>query len=403
MMRQNARTVDLPRDDRHIVCRTSAVSLSDFTGARREATRPLQFRGESFERDFDSTTLFYDAARVGDSGVALFAPPFLNLSSAVAATSFSCAGRRYAARARRLDRHAQLWLDIPANSGPIRAEGPLGRFEFLPSPSQSWLFRDCRVIFTMSKNNPIEWIVDWVKFNRDVHGADAVLIYDNGSSAYDSTALSAALRSIPGLQRSVVVVWPFKYGPQGTNIFDNWDSDFCQLGAWEHARWRFLQEARSAMNSDIDELVLSQSGRSVFDAAERSRSGLVRYGGRWIIGIEDGAGGDASATPRHTDFSVFMPPDYRFSRSLLRRDMNECPAKWTIVPRRCPPHAQWHVHRILGWWANYLRSREFSFRHFREIGSNWKYQRTSRVPFDPLVHKTDELLRRTFRRVDWTR
>jgi hypothetical protein len=83
--------------------------------------------------------------------------------------------------------------------------------------------------------------------------------------------------------------------------------------------------------------------------------------------------------------------------------MNECPAKWTIVPRRCPANAQWHVHRILGWWANYLRSREFSFRHFREIGSNWKYQRTSRVPFDPLVHKTDALLQQTFRQVDWTR
>ena len=43
----------------------------------------------------------------------------------------------------------------------------------------------------------------------------------------------------------------------------------------------------------------------------------------------------------------------------------------------------------------------FSFRHFREIGSNWKYQRTNRVPFDPQVHKTDQALMEAFQRVDW--
>ncbi len=403
MMRHNTRTTAPAQDDRHIVCRTSTVSLSDFTSARREATRPMEFRGENFDRDFDSTTLFYDAAQVGESGVALFAPPFLNLSHAVNATTFDCGGHRYVARQRKLDRHAQIWLDIPAGSSrPISAKGPLGNFEFLPSPNENGLFGDCRVIFTMSKDNPIEWILDWVRFNRDVHGADAVLLYDNGSSAYDSATLSAALRSISGLRRSVVVEWPFKYGPQGLNTWDYWDSDFCQLAAWEHARWRFLQEARSAMNSDIDELVLSQTGRSVFEAAERSRFGFVRYRGRWIIGIDNGDV-DMSATPRHSDFSIFMPPDYRFSRSLIWRDMNECLAKWTVVPRRCPAHAQWHVHTILFWWAARLRTREFSFRHFREIGSNWKYQRTNRVPFDPSIHATDAQLQQTFQRVDWTK
>ena len=46
-------------------------------------------------------------------------------------------------------------------------------------------------------------------------------------------------------------------------------------------------------------------------------------------------------------------------------------------------------------------SGDFSFRHFREIGSNWKYQRTSRVPFDPSIHRTDDLLRTTLKRVSW--
>jgi hypothetical protein len=402
MMRLTSKTSDFALDDRHIVCRANSVSLPAFSEARRKPARPPEFRDNSFERDFDSTTLFYDAVQVDDSQIALFAPPFLNLSADVAATAFSHETNRYTTRARHLDRHAQLWMNSPMNRGPVQAAGPLGNFEFSVSQNESRMFRDCRVIFTMSKDNPIEWILDWVRYNRDIHGANAVLIYDNGSSAYDSAALSSALRSISGLRRSVVMEWPFKYGPQGTNSWDHWDSDFCQLGAWEHARWRFLQDARSVMNSDIDELVLSRTNESVFEAAEQSRSGLVRYRGRWVIGMDGGAGdGSASATPRHYDFSILMPPKYEFSKSLMWRDANECLAKWTIVPNRCPAHAQWHIHSISSWWASYFWARQFSFRHFREIGSNWKYQRTHRVSFDPSIHEADGLLERTFQRVDW--
>src|SRR5665213_36842 len=74
-----------------------------------------------------------------------------------------------------------------------------------------------------------------------------------------------------------VLCGPFKYGPQSTLAQGLWDSDFYQLGAWEHARWRFLTQARSAMNTDIDELVVSARGRSVFEAAERSLFGIARY------------------------------------------------------------------------------------------------------------------------------
>lgn len=401
-MRLLNKSPNMRHDDRHIVCHVNSVSLSDFTETRREATRPLASRGDNFDRDFDGTTLFYDAVRVDDEQVALFAPPLFNLAPDMAATTFSGGAARVAPEIKRRDRHAQMWLDCPVGVDRIHADSPLGAFSFPVSPNQSEMFRDCRVIFTMSKNNPIEWILDWVRFNRDVHGADAVLIYDNGSTAYDTATLSAALRSISGLRCSVVMEWPFKYGPQGANIWDHWDSDFCQLGAWENARWRFLQHARSAMNSDIDELVVSKSGRSVFEAAEKSFSGLVRYRGNWIIGIDTDMRHEASAALlRHSDYSYRMPPKYEMSKYLVRRDANRCPPKWTIVPNRCPRNAQWHVHSVLSWWASLFCDRDFSFRHFLEIGSNWKYQRSNRVALDPSIHKVDHLLEKTYRQVDW--
>jgi hypothetical protein len=388
--------------ERHVVCRTNHVLLSDFTDARRQPTRPAEFRDENFERQFDSTTLVYDAVDIGDQRVVLFAPPFFNLAEDLSHTSFFQGSERLQPETRHFNRHAQIWLKA-SSSGAIRAAGPLGDSALVISPNGLDMFRGRRVIFTMSKDNPIEWIVDWVKFNRDVHGADAVLIYNNASTAYDGAALSAALRSVPGIARSVVVEWPFKYGPQGANSRDHWDSDFCQLGAWEHARWRFLQDARSVMNSDIDELVLSKSGQSVFEAAEQSRSGFVRYRGRWIVGVNNRTQSEiADRLPRHRDFSILMPPNHQFSWLRGRRDTNVCASKWTIVPGKCPARAQWLIHSISSWLPSYLRcSRNFSFGHFREIGSNWKYQRTSRVPFDPSIHTTNELLQASFRRVNW--
>ena len=96
--------------------------------------------------------------QVSKSTVALFAPPFFNLARDVATANFISDAGASRARARHLDRHAQLWLDIPENAGPVQASGELGSFTFEVSPNESDMFRDRRVIFTMSKDNPIEWI-----------------------------------------------------------------------------------------------------------------------------------------------------------------------------------------------------------------------------------------------------
>jgi len=77
-MRLASKNSVVAADNRHVICRTNSVSLSNFTDKRREATRAPAFRGENFERDFDSNTLFYDAVQVSKSAIALFAPPFFN-------------------------------------------------------------------------------------------------------------------------------------------------------------------------------------------------------------------------------------------------------------------------------------------------------------------------------------
>src|SRR5581483_9287704 len=142
-------------DQRHIVCRTRDVLLPDLTTARRKPTRPVEFRRDNFDEQFDATTLFYDAVDLGNGEAVLLAPPFFNLAGDIAATTFRGPGGPCAAEIRNHDRHVQVWLrDV---RGDLRANGPFGEFAIPLSQRDDDLFRGRRVIFTMSKNNPIEW------------------------------------------------------------------------------------------------------------------------------------------------------------------------------------------------------------------------------------------------------
>jgi hypothetical protein len=379
------------------------ILLPRFTGMRREPTRPIALRDEGFETQFDTTTLFFDAFRCeSDDRIVLLGPPLLNLAPGFAKMRVAALPSRAQCsfELRQLDRHMQIWVIAPRGTEALRFSGTIGEFEVAVARPAASPFRDRRVIFTLSKDNDIEWVCDWVRFNRDIHGANAVLFYDNNSTRYTSDELLDALQSLAGIEEVAVVHWPFLYGPQGTLARGLWDSDFCQLGAWEHARRRFLSQARSVMNSDIDELVVCDDQRSVFERTERSPLGIQRYGGRWVIGTGEPR---FDALPRHRDFDVTLRPQMRRTRFLFKRDAVACFPKWTLVPRRCPEHTQWKVHTIGGWLPARLKTAKASFRHFREIGGNWKYDRKLREPFDAARHVRDEALLRAFDRVDWSR
>ena len=107
------------------------------------------------------------------------------------------------------------------------------------------LFRDRKVLLTLSKNNELYWIGDWVRFFARRHGCDAVLFYDNSSTKYDVSEVYETIASIPRIEVVVVVNWPYKYGPQGTDRDvgpqkSPWDLAYSQPGVLEHARHRFL-------------------------------------------------------------------------------------------------------------------------------------------------------------------
>jgi len=371
----------------------SAVStrLSDFTDLRREATRPPEFRDDRFAQEFDDDTLFFETFRRTDGKVVLIGPPLFNLAQDMNRARFLSrdGATAYPFRIRTMDRQSQVIVDVPTSETTLLMDFGGSGTELQIQPCESDFFAGCRVLFTLSKNNDLAWIEDWIRFAKEIHGADAVLFYDNASTAYSPEELARTIGNIDGLRACKVVHWPFKYGPQGLDRKRFWDSDFCQLGVWEHARWRYLSAVRSAQNADVDELVLPLTGKSVFEAAEQDPFGIVRYRGRWVVGAGKR---ELAQGRRHADYRTVMRKQNGVRYGVLPYDKMGSLPKWTVVPAKCPEKAQWSVHRILNWLPALRTSGDLSYRHFREINSNWKYDRTTPIAFDPELHEQDDLL-----------
>ena len=274
----------------------------------------------------------------------------------------------------------------------IAIDGPIGRCAIAVQPDMAPLFAGRRVITTLSKDNDLRWIADWVRFYVRVHGADGVLVYDNASTAYTLAELQATLdEASGGAFPALAVDWPFPYGPQGglagavNGVEADWDSDFCQTGSLQHARHRFLRHARSVLNVDIDELVLGTTGESVFAATEQARGGFIKFPGLWI-GTHAPAGVER-ATCRHADFVCRDLPDEL-----------ACPPKWCLVPGKADRLTDsWSVHNLFGAKANRTLSATFAYRHMRGITNSWKEDRWAADGADPALLPRDHALEAAFR------
>jgi hypothetical protein len=346
-------------------------------------------RQPDYDDNFDATTLFYDVVAFPAPGQRLLfvGPPFLNLlspfhESRLNGHELGTTCLSYYSRDRCCDVWVQEW-----KGGEAILDTPFGSFVLSPQTAAHHLYVGKRVLYTLSKDNEIDWIIDWVQFHARNHGADAVLLYDNDSSRYTGPELEDALRaSFPALEIHVVH-WPYKYGPQGVSADAGWDSDFCQAGAFQDARFRFLASASSVLNCDVDELVVSPSGRSVFEAAERSPDGCIHFTGRWVSNARLSAAWapDRPSDLRHGQF-VFADRD----------DATVCPTKWCVVPSRCAMDVHWSTHCVRGKDRPALPA--FSYRHFRSISTNWKYRRHWPQPVSARAQRFDAALARSLAR-----
>ena len=380
--------------------------LPSDSGFCREPDRPERYRPSDFEAKFDAQTIFYDCFRLRDAQAMLIGPPLLKFKGVLDSLTIRSlpSGSECRFTVRHQFRQCRIIADVRQSDSSLYLHCAAGEAIMAVRPDDCETFRGRRVIFTLSKDNHPQWVCDWMRFYRDVHGADGVLLYDNGSTSQPVEPLLGAMRRVRGFKSVCVVSWPYKYGPQGFDGW-HWDSNFCQDGALEDARWRYLATADAVLNTDIDELVVSDH-RDVFEAALRSNRAYVRFQGRWAVPWREAPlpyicqGSPDGDVPRHKESMHQLRPHWRWGKFRFQ-DKNLCPAKWAVVPGRCPVSAQWSVHSILGMRGQTLSPKDLAYRHFREITTNWKYRRSDVGPGERQGAREDELLEEAFARVEW--
>ena len=147
----------------------------------------------------------------------------------------------------------------------------------------------------------------------------------------------------------------------------------------ELGRRRLLGDARAVLNVDIDELVYSRSGQSIFEATVASEQGYTRVNGQWAY---------ADLPP---DGQLVRHNDHYAIRSDGRPKVNR---KWCVAPKGPLEGRAWLTHRIVS--RKDPCDPDFGFWHFRRISNNWDYDRED---FDTNLLEVDTRLVATMQRV----
>lgn len=367
-------------------CDPLDLTLSSFTFDRaqhpslqRDRIGPFEERDANYDARYDFDTFVYDCFHDSDAGeVMLICPSLLNFRGLVDQTAFAIDGRDVPVKAiDALSRGSLIRFDAPKAPKQISFAHDLFSGELAINPLHLDAFEGRNAVYAISKDNRLEWIRDWLDYYVHEHGANAVVLYDNHSTAYSMDQLKETLGSVPGIEAAALVRAWFPFGPGGAGN-TNFNSKFLHMTMVELGRRRLLGRARAVLNVDIDELVYSTSGQSIFDATVKSERGYIRMDGQWVYADPPEGG----ALIRHAD--------HRYVRSDGRPKVNR---KWCVAPQGPLQGKPWLTHRIVS--RKDVTDPAFGFWHFRRITNNWDYDRED---FDSELLVEDERLTRTLTR-----
>ena len=334
---------------------------------------------------FEGRALVYDCFWHADGGeILLVGPPPMNLKPVLRGAEYQALP---SVTQLRPTYHASLSTMItelrgaPAGTHSVRLTVRGQVFDLPVQPNHSAAFAGRRVLFTMSKDNDLAWIAEWARWHARLHGADAIVCFDNGSTRYGVEEIEETLLGVEGIEKIAVQGWPHSYGMTDPALSLNpFYILFLQVSSMSVALRRYAAKAYGLLNCDIDELASTPPGTTIFDLCKQSRHGLVVMRGRFIEPEADASAPARGRTHRHYT-RYYADPKQAFSR----------PNKWVLDPARgwvsklsVKPYMHWIEGRP--WFSKATPDGVF-YRHFRAINTNWKQDRT-----EPRHNSHDELV-----------
>lgn len=332
--------------------------------------RDRQLKGEepseAYDRGYDFKTLVYDTFHDPDGEqVVLLCPQLLNFEALIHEAEVRLDGDIVMPHIQNLSRCSVALLPCKGRV-PQVVEVTHPRFGAVLPVGQSYLSTLARsnALYTISRNNRLEWIQDWLRYYVGVHGANTVVLSDNNSTDYAPEDLRTAIAEVEGLNHAVILRARYPFGPTAETKA-GYASLYLQRSLAELIRRRFLGRARAVLNVDIDELMHSKSGRSVFDVAATDPSGYVRADAQWVYANTPGPDG------------IYRHRDHGFVSATGKPKANR---KWCVAPEGPEAGKQWLTHFING--RRDPVDPDFVMWHCRQISTSWKLDRSANDEVD---------------------
>ena len=314
-------------------------------GVLREPRTPKHLRkdimthGYTYDEIFDWDTLFNDALDIGHGRTLLIGSPLYELKQLI---KFEVDGKPVRHSFHDLTNVTLTLVEASAETLTI------------PHPKKDLVinveklcsdFEGLGCITTMQKNEPIEWIQDWVTYYYTEHNVRGFCVYDNNSDKYTVEELQESLDAL-NLDGAIihVVNWCV---PKGPNVPPLWDSSFAQFTMFEHSKYKYMWCAKFTLNHDIDEYLVADDIHDVAEQLTKNKRGAIRYYSRNIDPYNESLGVSAHTLPpnerRAKDYYYYSDYNNTDNTVVEQRIFT----KWLTIPEYAMEY-QWRVHDFHG-------------------------------------------------------
>lgn len=326
--------------------------------ARRHVRRGKRLT-EHYLAHYDRHTLIYDCFYDDRSQRFVFtAPRLLNLWPIIKQHLYLDGEPYRGAFKRRVFQRGEQF-SVPGHHGQVvELRHPSWSQRVNVRPSLRAVFAGLDTLLAMNRNNDLEWIRQWAAFHARAHGAEGVVVIDNGSTRYSAEAVLTTLQGVTGLKSVAVIEANFPYGPVDNSGKAIVSPRFLQTSMLNLVRQDCFADARAVLSVDIDELVVSETGASVFDAAVNSQLGLVSFREQKVYAL----GGEGQSRPQseHTATLPGQPPGN---------------TKWCLASQGFLNRFSWAVHRFGGPFFPLTETSDFRYLHCQHATTGWKKNR----------------------------
>lgn len=374
----------------------SVIKYPESWGFKREPIRPIHLREPNpwtkvpFDEMYDWDNLWHDAIQLASNLIVLVGPPLYKDRSFIEQNCTFVTNQNEILKAQcvDLDRVGYTILRVPGWRSSIRLSP--GNVT-IPVSQHDFTFTNQHTIVTCQKDEPIEWIQQWIAYHRDVHNIKHFLIYNNNCTIYTLDELDKSLQNLGVVVK--LVEWNVPHGPFGVETPHGqiWDSDYVYTVALEHAKSRFLAYAKSVLNLFIDELLILRKGNLNSIVNQINQENLVgfQFKGPWIEPYD---------TTNEESASNVKPNKRKFRSYYCTDASNTIPqvGKYIIIPSKAF-QVQWHPHEVSG---PMRFNEDIYYGHFMAINTGWNWKRDE-YKNNPDNLKPDLLLQHNLNKVKW--